>query len=132
MGLKSLFALSDGTLVENPRWLGESLDELRVKQRHSSRERRGSKNQQKTYFQVAKLHEKISNQRMVYLHKISRELVKKYDLIAIEDLSLKFMNQNHSLALSSHYAGLGIIRQMLLKRTKFLQEKYKFLDFKAA
>lgn len=113
MGLKSLLAFSDGTLVENPRWLRESLDELRIKQRHAARQRRGSKNQQKTYYQIAKLHAKISNQRMDYLHKTSRELVNKYDLIAIEDLSLGFMNKNHNLALSSHDAGLGIFRQML-------------------
>jgi putative transposase len=59
------------------------------------------------------LHEKVSNQRVDYLHKVSRDLLNKYDLIAIEDLSLGFMNKNHNLALSSHDAGLGIFRQML-------------------
>jgi len=113
VGLKSLLAFSDGTIVRNPRWLRKSLNELRLIQRHASRQKRGSKNQRKTYFQLAKLHERISNQRMDYLHKASRELVNNYDLIAIEDLSLGFMNQNRNLALSSHDAGFGLFRQML-------------------
>jgi putative transposase len=113
VGIKSLLALSDGTLVENPGWLRESLNELRIIQRHASRQKRGSKNQQKTYFQIAKLHERISNQRLDYLHKSSRALVNKYDLIAIEDLSLGFMNQNRRLALSSHDAWFGVFRRML-------------------
>ncbi len=113
VGLKSLLAFSDGTLIENPRWLRESLNELRITQRHVSRQMKGSKNQRKTYLQIAKLHEKISNQRMDYLHKISREIVNNYGLIAFEDLSLKFMNQNKHLSLSSHDAGFGIFRQMI-------------------
>jgi putative transposase len=113
VGLKSLIAFSDGTLIDNPRWLRESLHELRIKQRHASRQKKGSKNQRKTYFQIAKLHEKTSNQRMDYLHKVSREIVKNYGLVAFEDLSLTFMNQNKHLSLSSHDAGFGIFRQML-------------------
>jgi putative transposase len=118
VGLKSLLAFSDGTLIDNPRLLRESLIELRIKQRHASRQKKGSKNQRKTYFQIAKLHEKISNQRMDYLHKVSREIVNNYGLIAFEDLSLKFMNQNRHLSLSSHDAGFGIFRQLLVYKAE--------------
>jgi putative transposase len=50
---------------------------------------------------------------MDYLHKVSREIVNNYSLIAFEDLPLKIMNQNRHLSLSSHDAGFGIFRQML-------------------
>jgi putative transposase len=113
VGLKSLIAFSNGTLIENPGWLRESLNELRIKQRHASRQKKGNKNQRKTYLQIAKLHEKTSNQRMDYLHKVSREIVNNYGLIALEDLSLRFMNQNRHLSLSSYDAGFGIFRQMI-------------------
>ena len=113
VGLKNIAALSTGELLENPRWLRESLAEQRRVQRHASRQVKGSTRQQKTYARIAALHERVANQRRDYLHKISKRLVAEYDLIAIEDLTLAFMNRNGHLSLSSHDAGLGELRQML-------------------
>ena len=113
VGMKSLAALSTGELIENPRWLRESLAELRRLQRHASRQVKGSNRQRKTYHQIARLHEQVANQRMDYLHKVSNNLVAENDLIAIENLSLGFMNRNRQLSLSSHDAGFGLFRQML-------------------
>jgi len=113
VGLKSLMALSTGELIDNPRWLRESLAKLRRLQRHASRQVKGSSRQRKTYRQVARLHEKVSNQRTDTLHKISNALVAKNDLIAIENLTLGFMNRNGHLSLSSHDAGFGLFRQIL-------------------
>jgi putative transposase len=113
VGLKSLLAFSDGTLVENPRWLREGLAKLRVLQRKASRRVKGSHRRLKAYEQVGGLHEHISSQRHDYLHKVTTALVSEYSLIGIEDLTLAFMNRNHSLALSSHDAGFGEFRQLL-------------------
>jgi len=113
VGLHSLLALSDGALVENPRWLRAGLTELRVKQRRLSRRKRGSARRRKAAFQVAKQHDHIANQRRDFWHKTTRQLVDAYTLIAIEDLSLGFMTHNHHLALSAHDAGLGMFRRML-------------------
>ena len=113
VGLKSLAALSTGELIENPRWLRESLAKLRQLQRHASRQVRGSSRQRKTSHQIARLHEQVANQRADYLHKVSNRLVAENDLIAIENLSLGFMNRNGRLSLSSYDAGFGLFRQML-------------------
>jgi len=113
VGLKTLAALSTGELIENPRWLRESLAKLRKLQRHASRQIKGSNRQKKTYRKIARLHEEISNQRADYLHKISNKLVAENDLIAIENLTLGFMNRNEHLSLSSYDAGFGLFRQML-------------------
>jgi putative transposase len=113
VGLKSLLALSDGTLVENPRWLREGLTQLRVLQRSASRKVKGSQRRQKAYNQVAKLHEDICNQRSDFFHKVAKSLVSEYSLIGIENLSLAFMNRNPHLSLSSHDAGFGMFRQIL-------------------
>jgi putative transposase len=113
VGLKSLATLSTGERVGNPRWLRESLAKLRRLQRHASRQVKGSKSQRKTYQQIAGLHERVSNQRSDYLHQVSRRLVADHDLIAIENLSLGFMNHNRHLSLSSHDAGFGLFRQMI-------------------
>jgi putative transposase len=113
MGLHSLLALSDGRLVENPRWLRHSLADLRVAQRRLSRRKRGSSRRRKAAQQVARLHERVANQRRDFWHKVTHTLVNTYDLIAIEDLTLAFMTHNEHLALSAHDAGLGLFRQFL-------------------
>jgi len=113
VGLKSLAALSTGELIENPHWMRQSLAKLRRLQRHASREIKGSNRQKKTYRKIARLYEQISNRRADYLHKISNKLVTVNDLIAIENLSLGFMNKNRHLSLSSYDAGFGLLRQMI-------------------
>lgn len=113
MGLAHLLAFSDGTLVENPRWLRQSLAQLRVAQRRLARRKKGSGRRRKAAFQVAKLHEHIANQRHDFWHKLTRELVNTYGRIVLEDLPLKFMTANHPLALSAHDAGLGEFQQLL-------------------
>ena len=113
MGLKSLLATSEGYLFDNPHWLRESLAKLRIAQRRVGRRKKGSKRRYKAVKQVARLHEKIANQRNDYWHKATRALAQSHSLIAIEGLNLKFMNRNRHLALASHDAGLGIFTQLL-------------------
>ncbi len=113
MGLHHLLALSDGTIIENPRWLRASLAKLRVAQRRMSRRTKGSHRRRKAAAQVARLHEYITNQRCDLWHKLTRRLVDTYGLIALEDLTLKFMTANPRLALSVHDAGLGKFQPLL-------------------
>ena len=113
MGLKSLIATSDGFKAGNPRWLKESLCDLRIAQRKVTRRKRGSKRRRQAVRQVARVHEKIANQRMDYWHKLTRELATSYSHIAVENLNLRFMNKNKYLSRSSHDAGLGIFMQLL-------------------
>jgi putative transposase len=113
VGLKSLMAFSNDELIENPRWLKNNLAKLRKLHRHATRQIKGSNRQRKTYRQISRLNEQIANQRADYLHKISNRLIAENDLIAIENLTLGFMNHNKHLSLSSHDAGFGLFRQML-------------------
>jgi putative transposase len=113
MGLYTLVALSTGELIENPRWLRSSLAQLRILQRHASRQVKGSRRRKGTLRQVARLHEHIANQRRDLQHQLSRRLVQDYDLIGLEGMSLAFMNRNRHLSLSSHDAGWGGLRLML-------------------
>jgi putative transposase len=113
IGLKSLLAFSDGTLIENPRWLRQKQIRLRILLRRASRRHRGSHRQGKAYRQVALLYEDIAHQRRDYLHKVTCKLVNQYALVAIEDLSMAFMNQNKHLAFSSYDAGFGLFRELL-------------------
>jgi len=113
VGLKSLVALSSGECLDNPRWLRASLARLRRLQRHAARQVKGSHRQHRSYLRIARWSERTANQRADYLHKFSRWLVTQFDLIAMEDLPLAFMNRNRRLSLSSHDAGFGLLRQMI-------------------
>ena len=113
MGLSHLLAFSDGTLVENSRWLRRSLAQLRVAQHRLSRRQKGSVRRRKAAAQVARLHERVANQRRDFWHKLTRQLADTYSLIALEDLTLAFMTANHHLALSAHDAGLAEFQQLL-------------------
>jgi putative transposase len=86
---------------------------LRVLQRSVARKKKGGKNRHKAVQKVARLHEKISNQRLDWWHKITRQLVDTYGVIVLEDLSLKFMLQNGRISRSAHDVGLGIFRSLL-------------------
>lgn len=113
VGLKSLAALSTGVLIDNPRPLQANLAKLRRLQRHAARQVRGSSRLRKTYVQIAALHELISNQRSDFLHKTAHSIVRQFDLIAIENLSLAFMNRNRHLSRASYDTGFGLFRQYL-------------------
>jgi putative transposase len=105
VGIKELAITSDGKMYDNPKWLNKSEKKLKKLQRQLSRKTKGSSNRTKAKEKLAKQHAKVSNQRKDYLHKVSHELVRDYDIIAIEDLQTSNMMKNHRLAKSISNAG---------------------------
>lgn len=100
MGIKSLAVTSEGKVYENPKWLQKSQKKLSRLQRQLSKKTKGSSNRNKAKRRLVNLHEKVSNQRKDYLHKVSLEIVQSYDLICIEELQTSKMMKNHRLAQS--------------------------------
>lgn len=90
-GITHLAITSDGRKFENKDFLRSKMNELRVAQRSLARKTKGSGRYLRQKQVVALLHEKVRNQRRDYLHKISRELVDRYDTICLEDLDVKGM-----------------------------------------
>ena len=108
LGLASFITLSDGTKVDNPRFLQNSLSKLRREQRKLSRMQRiakeegrklrESKNYQKQRIKVAKLHQKVARQREHFLHNLSTKMVQEHTFIAMETLDIKGMMKQRKLS----------------------------------
>lgn len=113
LGLKDFAITSDGEKFDNPKYLKKSQKKLRRLQRTLSRRQKGSKNREKARISVAKQHEKISNQRRDYLQKLSTQLVKNHDLIAMEDLNVSAWMKNHKIAKSTADTSLSSFVQMM-------------------
>ena len=113
VGLKTFAVMSDKTEIANPKYLRKSEKSLSRLQRSLSRKQKGSKNRAKARLKVARMHEKISNQRLDFLHKISFEIICDNQVIVLEDLRIKNMVQNHKLAKAISEVSWGMFRTMI-------------------
>lgn len=100
LGIKDFAITSDGDKISNPKYLAKSEKNLIKLQRQLSRKSSGSNNRNKARIKVARAWEKINNQRTDFLQKFSTELIRKYDVICLEDLNVSGMVKNHCLAKS--------------------------------
>ena len=91
-----LYADSNGNFADMPKYYKDSSKRLARRQKKLSRKNIGSKNYQKEKNKVAKLHKHVSNQRKDFLHKKSTEIANQYDLVCIEDLSIKEILQERT------------------------------------
>jgi putative transposase len=128
LGIKSLMVFSDGTNIENPKWLKKNEKKLKKLQRILSKKTKGSNNRKKCALKFAKLHEKIKNQRVDFLHKTSTKIVNDNQVIIIEDLNVKGMVKNHKLAKAIHEIGLGEFRRLLEYKAAWYKRDIVIID----
>jgi putative transposase len=100
LGLRVFAYCSDNVVIPNPRIAQRAEKELRRRQRALSRCKRGSNRRHKVRAQVTRLHRKITDTRNTWLHQQSAALVKRADLIAVEDLKVSNMVRHPTLARS--------------------------------
>ena len=99
LGIKDLVVTSDGTKYPNrKKQITQLKRKLKHNQRHLSRKIHGSNRYEKQVLKCNRIYEKMKNVKVDYIHKISTELVKNYDIIKIEDLNVRWMMRNHRLA----------------------------------
>lgn len=98
LGIKDFLVTSNGEKIENPRILKNIEKILKKEQKKLSKKQKGSKNRSNQRLKVAKIHQKISNQRDDFQHKLSRRLVSENQTICLEDLNVVGMMKNRKLS----------------------------------
>ena len=116
LGLKDFAIFSNGVKVKNPRVLKHLEDRYRELAKSVSRKVKGSSNYRKAKLKLARFHECVASIRRDFLHKLSTNLVRNYDIICIENLNIKGLMKNHNLSKSFQDVSLSeFIRQLEYK-----------------
>lgn len=113
VGIKTFAVCSDWQQFENHKYLRKAMRRLKKQQRRLSRKQKWSENKNKQRIIVARLYEKVSNQRQDFLHKVSTTISRRYKTVCLEKLNIKWMMKNHCLAQSISDVWWGMFKTML-------------------
>lgn len=128
LGIKDLAITSDGQKFPNNKYTYAAEEKLRKLQRQLSRKTKGSNRWNKQRLKVARLQERVANQRRDAMQKLTTELVRNYDLICIEDLNASGMMKNHHLARAVADASFCEFRRELEYKADWYGRKIQVID----
>ncbi|GAA1135690.1 RNA-guided endonuclease TnpB family protein [Kitasatospora gansuensis] len=115
LGLTTYAVLSDGTVIDNPRFLRKAEKTLKAAQRALSRKAKGSKNRAKARRKVARAHAKVADTRLDWQHKQTTRLIRENQAVYLEDLNVRGLARTW-LAKSVHDAGWSTFRRLLTEK----------------
>jgi putative transposase len=130
LGIVDFAIFSDGIKIENPRFYEKSEKKLAKLQRELSRKTIGSSNWNKTRIKVANLQKHISNQRNDFLHKLTTDIVRQYDVICLEDLDVKSMKETDSKTRNKHMndVSLSEFRRQITYKSQWCGKVISVID----
>ena len=120
LGIKDYAILSDGTKYSNPKYYEHCKTRLAFLEQRFARTQKGSNRHNVMRLKVAKQYRKITNMRNDFLHKLTTDLVRRYDTICLENLNIEGMMKNHNFAMAIQSASWGeFVRQIKYKSDWF-------------
>jgi putative transposase len=130
LGIADFAIFSDGTKIGNPRFYENSEKKLAMLQRRLSRKTIGGSNWNKVRIKVAKLQKHISDQRKDFLQKLSTDIIRKYDVICIEDLDVDSMKQTDDSLRNKRVGDVSWseFRNMLTYKSEWYGKKLSVVD----
>ena len=128
LGIKDLCITSDGKKYKNPKTIKKYEKHLAKLQRQLAHKEKRSKNYYKARKKISLCHEKITNARKDYLHKISHEIISENQVIVSENLQIKNMVKNHRLAKSVSDVSWYELTRQLEYKAKWNGRKYIRID----
>lgn len=128
LGLNDVVVTSEGWKSGNPRYLRKAQDRLAKEQRRLSKKQKGSANWHKQRIKVARAHAHVRHQREDFTHKLTTNLVRRFDVIAAESLNVKGMVRNPSLAKAISDAGWSMLVQQLRYKAEWYGKTFVQID----
>lgn len=131
LGIKDVVVSWDGEQVTksgNPRHLKRQLKHLKRQQRRLSRMTKGSNRRARQRVKVATIHAHVAAMRADFLHKTTTEIIRRADVIGLEDLNVKGMVKNHHLAGAIADVGMGEFRRQLEYKAAWYERKVDVID----
>ena len=128
LGIKDLMITSNGEKFENKQFYRKQENKLKKLNRKFAKTQLTSNNHQKIRVKIAKLNEKIKNQRLWYIHHIVNQLLNENQVIVMEDLNVSGMIQNHKLAKSIQDVSFSELKQILQYKASWEDKQVIFID----
>ena len=128
LGIKDLIITSNGTKFENKQFYRKQENKLKKLNRKFAKTQLTSNNHQKIRIKIAKLNEKIKNQRSWHIHHIVNQLLNENQVIVMEDLNVSGMMQNHNLAKSIQDVSFCELKRILQYKASWEGKQVVFID----
>lgn len=128
LGLTHLATLSTGEKIGHPKYLKAALKKIRRASRNLSRKQKGSNNWNKARVRLARAHARVADRRKDHLHKLSTRLVRENQVIVVEDLNIRGMVKNRSLARAISDSGWSELVRQLAYKSEWYGRTFKKVD----